>query len=93
MDYQESLVLRLVAQSNSQSNSCDPMDCSLPDSSVHGDSLGKNTGVACHALLQAIFPTQGSNPGLSHCRQILYQLSHKNLLIQQENKKLISFNK
>ena len=31
----------------------------------------------CHALLQGIFPTQGSNPGLLHCRQILYQLSHR----------------
>ena len=31
----------------------------------------------CHCLLQGIFPTQGSNPGLPHCRQILYQLSHK----------------
>ena len=46
---------------------CDPMDCSPPDSSVHGESPGKNTGVACHALLQGIFPTQGSNPGLPHC--------------------------
>ena len=49
---------------------CDPMDCSLPDSSVHGDSPGKNTGVGCHALLQGIFPIQGYNPGLPHCRQI-----------------------
>ena len=47
---------------------CDPMDCSLPRSSVHGDSPGKNPGVGCHALLQGIFPTQGSNPGLPHCR-------------------------
>ena len=39
------------------------------------DSPGKNTGVGCHALLQGIFPTQGSNPGLLHCRQILYHLS------------------
>jgi len=38
------------------------MDCSLPGSSVHGDSPGKNTGVGCHALFQGIFPTQGSNP-------------------------------
>ena len=52
------------------------MDCSLPGSSVHGDSPGKNTGVHCRALLQRIFPTQGSNPGLSHCRWILYRLSH-----------------
>ena len=35
------------------------------------DSPGKNTGVGCHALLQRIFLTQGSNPGLPHCRQIL----------------------
>ena len=47
------------------------MDCSQPGSSVHGDSPGKNTGVGCHALSQGIFPTQGSNPGLLHCRQIL----------------------
>ena len=53
-----------------------PMDCSSPGSSVHGDSPGKNTGVGCHALLQGIFPTQGSNPGLPHCRPILYRLSN-----------------
>ena len=41
------------------------------------DSPGENTGVGCHALLQEIFPTQGSNPGLPHCRQILYWLSHQ----------------
>ena len=40
------------------------------------NSPGKNTGVGCHALLQGIFPTQGSNPGLPHCRWILYHLSH-----------------
>ena len=45
---------------------CDPMDCSPPGSSVQGDSPGKNTGVGCHALLQGIFPTQGSNPRLLH---------------------------
>ena len=56
---------------------CNPMDCSLPGSSVHGDSLGKNTGAGCRALLQGIFPTQGSNPHLPHCRLILYQLSHQ----------------
>ena len=44
---------------------------------IHGDSPGKNTGVGCHDLLQGIFPTQGSNPGLSHCRRILYQLSYQ----------------
>ena len=55
----------------------DPMNCSLPGSSVHGDSPGKNTGVDCHALLQGIFPSQGLNPGLPHCRRILYCLSHQ----------------
>ena len=50
---------------------CDPMDCS-PPGSVHGGSAGKNTAVGCHALLQGIFSTQGSNPGLPHCRWILY---------------------
>ena len=55
----------------------DPMDCSPPGSSDHGDSTGRNTGMGCHALLQGIFPTQGSNPGLPHCRQILYHLSYQ----------------
>ena len=43
------------------------MDSSLPGSSVHGDSPGKNTGVGCHVPLQGIFPTEGSNTGLPHC--------------------------
>ena len=68
-------VLCLVAQSCL--TLCDHMDCSSPGSSVHGDSPGKNTGVACSALRQGIFPTQGLNPGLLHCRQILYHLSHQ----------------
>ena len=38
---------------------------------------GKSTGVGCHFLLQGIFPTQGLNPGLLHCRQTLYPLSHQ----------------
>ena len=54
---------------------CNPMDCSPPGFSVPGDSPGKNTGVGCHNLLQGIFPTQGSNPGLPYCQQILYHLS------------------
>ena len=97
---------------------CNPMDCSLPGSSIHGilqarvlecvamtyllkdykvhnvcvshsvvsDSFwlfcpwispGKNTGVGCHSLLYEIFPTQGLNPSLLNCRQILYHLSHQ----------------
>ena len=41
------------------------------------DFPGKNAGVGCHSLLQEIFPTQGSNLGLQHCRQTLYRLSHQ----------------
>ena len=58
-------------------NSYDPVDCSPPVSSVHGDFPGKNTGMGCHFLFQGIFPTQELNPGLLHCRQILYQLSYE----------------
>ena len=41
------------------------------------NSPGQNTRVGSLSPLQGIFPTQGSNPGVPHCRQILYQLSHK----------------
>ena len=41
------------------------------------NSPGQNTGVGSLSLLQGIFPTQGLNPGLPHCRRILYQLSHR----------------
>ena len=58
----------------------DPMDSSPPGSSVHGDSPGKNTEVDCHDLLQRIFPTQGSNPDLPHCRQIRYWRGNTNSL-------------
>ena len=53
------------------------MDCNPPGSPVYEDSPGKNIGVGCHALLQRIFSTQGSNLGLPHCRQILSHLSHQ----------------
>ena len=56
---------------------CDSIDCSLPGSSVYGDSPGKNTGMGRHSLFQGIIPKQGSNPGLLHCRLILYHLSHQ----------------
>ena len=49
------------------------------------DSPGKNTGVVSHFLLQGIFPTQGSNPGLPHCRRILYHVSY-------QGSPIISFN-
>ena len=68
-------VLCLVVQSSP--TLCKSMDCSLPVTSVHEDSPGEDIGVDCHALLQGIFPTRGSNSRLLHCRQILYQLSYQ----------------
>ena len=56
---------------------CNPMNCNPPGSSVHRDSPGKNTGVGCHALLQGIFLTHGSDPGLLHCMWSFHQLRHQ----------------
>ena len=56
---------------------CDPTDSSPSGCSVHGDSPGKNAEMGCHFLLQRIFPTQGSNPGKTHCRQVLHHLGHR----------------
>ena len=69
------IVLRIVAQSFL--TLWDPMEYSPPGSSVHGASPNENTGAGCHALLQEIFPNQGSNPVLPHCKHILYRLSHQ----------------
>ena len=57
------------------SNSLQPRGLQLTRLLRPWDSRGKSTGVGCHCLLQGIFPTQGSNPGLPHCRQTLYPLS------------------
>ena len=73
--YTPSVCVCVVTQSHL--TLCNPMDCSPVGSSVHGDSPARNTGVDCHALLQGIFQTQGLNPGLPHCRQILYSLWHQ----------------
>ena len=56
---------------------CDSKDCSPPVSSVHGIHQARITGVGCHSLLQGTFLTQGSSPGLLHCRHVLYSLSHQ----------------
>ena len=53
---------------------CDPMDYSPTRLLCPRNSSGMNTGVGSHSLLQEIFPTQGLNPVLLHCRQILYHL-------------------
>ena len=62
------LCCMLVAQSCP--TLCDPMDCPW-------NSPGTNTGVGSSFLLHGIFPTQGSNPGLLHCRQIFFCLRHQ----------------
>ena len=66
-----------VVESESESRSV--VSDSLPPHGLYSprNSPGKNTGVGSLSFLQGIFPTQGLNPGLPHCRRILYQLSHK----------------
>ena len=58
---------------------CSVMSDSLRPHGLHSprNSPGQNTGVGSLSLLQGIFPTQRPNPGLPHCKRILYQLSHK----------------
>ena len=58
---------------------CKPMDCSPTGSSVHGTFPGKNTGVSCDFLLQGIFLTRRSKPGLLHCKWILLLLNHQDI--------------
>ena len=62
-----------------ESESCSVVSNSLQPHVLYSpwNSPGQNTGVGSHSLLQGIVPTQGSNPGLLHCRRILYQLSHQ----------------
>ena len=60
---------------------CKPMDCSPTRLLRPWDFPGKNTGVGCHFLLQEIFLTLGLNPGLLHCRQMLYRLSHREVIL------------
>ena len=66
---------RTMKESESEVTQSCPTLCNrglLPTKLLHPwDPPGKNTGVGCHFLLQGIFPTQGSNPGLPHCRQML----------------------
>ena len=69
--------MALSAGSVMSDSLCDPMDCSPPGSSVHGISQAGRLEWDCHSLLLGIFPTQGSNLGLLHCRQIVYHLSHQ----------------
>ena len=56
------------------------MDCRTARLLCPWNFLAKNTRVSSHFLLQEIFPTQGLNLGLLHCRQILYCLNHQEIL-------------
>ena len=74
LDHQNYAMLFLVIQSCP--TLCDPWTTAC-QALCHEDSPGKNTAVGCPALLQGIFPTQGLNPGVSPCKQILYYLSQQ----------------
>ena len=56
---------------------CDPMDCTHPGSSVHGILQATTLEQVPISFSRGIFPTQGWNPGVLHCRQIPYHLSHQ----------------
>ena len=89
----------LAAQHSTAQSNCESVSGSVVSDSLrsHGlqpakllcpwNSLGKNTGVGSHSLLQGIFPTRGSNAGLLHCKWILYSLSHHSctILYSSEN--------
>ena len=69
----------LSHQGSPKSQSCSVVSDSLPSHALYSpwNSSGRNTGAGSLSLLQGIFPTQGLNPGLPHCRRILNQLSHR----------------
>ena len=73
------IVFWMCSSSHSESESYSVVSDSLRTHELYNpwNSPGQNTGVGSLSLLQGIFPTQGLNPGLLHCRQIFYQLSHK----------------
>ena len=79
--YEHWVIIMCQCRFESESESCSVLSDSLRPHGLHspGNSPGQNTGVGSHSLLQGIFPTQGSNPGFPHCRQILHQLSHKGI--------------
>ena len=73
------LVYQWLYESEGESESCSGMLDSLQPQRLYSpwNSPGQNAGVGSLSPLQGIFPTQGLNPGLQHCRQILYHLSHQ----------------
>ena len=79
--YAEWKVKVLVTQS--RLTLCDPMDCNPPGTSVHGILLAIILEWVAISFSRVIVPTQGSNPGLLHCRQVLYHLSLKGEYIKR----------
>ena len=73
------LTMWFYSTSEVSESKCSVMSDSLRPHGLHSprNSPGQNTGVGSLSLLQGIFPTQRPNPGLPHCKRILYQLSHK----------------
>ena len=61
---------------------CDPVDCSLPGSSLHGILHARILKWVAISFSRGIFPSQGSNLDLLHCRQILYQLRYQGSSIE-----------
>ena len=86
------MIRKKQTYTHKKENIINPTVCMCVSHSVESDSLqlhrlpfpwefpGKNTGMGCHFLLQGIFPIQGSNLGLLHCRKILHCLSHQGSL-------------
>ena len=74
---------RLVVQSFSRVQLFESLWTIAPEAPLWNSS-GKNTRVGCHFLLQGIFLTQEFNPGLLHCRQMVYQLSYEGSPSSQE---------
>ena len=62
---------------------CNPMDGSMPTFSIHGIFQARILEWVCHFLFQGIFPTQGSNLGIPHCRQTLYCLSYQGSFLER----------
>ena len=79
MPHRRQLSRHMELSANLESESCLIVSDSLRPHGLYSsqNSPGQNTGVGSLSFLQGIFPIQGSNPGLPHCRRILYQLSHQ----------------
>ena len=85
------LYILFVYTKESESENCSVVSNSLWPHGLYSswNSPDQNTGVGSLSLLQGIFPTQGMNPGLLHCRQILYQLSQKGSLYIQNTIQIV----